>query len=176
MAEQDVELRGLRELQGFLGGLDDRVDDWLYETVDAGTFVAEDSLKANAPGSIKDLVGVDLPRFGPSGSIVTGEAYVDPDFEADFEGNGLSRGLGSSPADYPYYVDVGTGIYGETGTPITAFPGGVMGPIEYGGRMIYVKEIKGQPAQRYSDAAARDVDAFLDFRILSHSGKIVSER
>ncbi len=169
MADEIV-LSGLRELREFLGGLDDRVDDWLYETVDAGTFIAEDSLKAHAPGSIKDLVGVDLPRFGLEGSIVTGEAYVDPDVE-----EGLSdRGLGSSPGDYPFYVDVGTGIFGEFGKPITALPGHVMGPIEYGGRMIYLKEVKGQPAQHYSDAAARDVDAFLDFRILSHSSKIVT--
>ena len=40
-----------------------------------------------------------------------------------------------------------------------------MGPIEYGGRMIYVKIIAGQEAQHYSDAAHRDVDARLPLQI-----------
>ena len=169
----DVEITSLRELQGFLGELDDRVDAWLHDAVDDASRFAGERLVHHAHGSIKDLVAVDEPRPG-DGGIIVGEAYVDPDFKEDFEDDGLGRGLGSSPADYPYYVDVGTGIYGEFGTPITAFPGGVMGPIEYGGRMIYLKEIKGQPAQHYSDAAARDVDAFLDFRILAFSGKMVA--
>lgn len=166
--EHDVEVASLRKLHGLLDGLDDRVDDWLLEVVDAGIFHAQERLVAHAPGGIKDLVDVDLPRFELAGSIVTGEAYVDPDLDETSD----DGGLGSSPADYPYYVDVGTGIFGDVGTPITAFPGHVMGPIEYGGRMIYVKSFKGQPAQRYSDAAARDVDVMLGFRLPSLTSKI----
>lgn len=165
----DVEVRDLQELHDFLAGLDDRVDDWLREMVDEAIDLAGRRLVAHAPGGIKDLVGTDEPRPGDDGVLVQGEAYVTPDEDVDEQADGA----GSSPADYPYYVDVGTGVYGDSGTPITSFPGGVMGPIEFGGRMIYIKSHKGQPAQRYSDAAADDVDVMLGYRLPTRVGMIL---
>ncbi len=170
MDESEVEVAGLRELRDWLEGLDDRVDAWLHEVVDDAVELAGERLVSHAPGSIKELVSTDGPRVGDDGVLVEGEAYVTP--AIDEHGDNAER-PGSNPEDFPYYVDVGTGIFGERGTPITAFPGSVMGPIEYGGRMIYIRSSKGQPAQRYSDAAFEDVDAMLDFRIPAHSGRIV---
>lgn len=168
--ENQIEVASLRELRDWLDGLDDRVDAWLHDLVDDATDLAGERLVAHAPGSIKDLVEVDDPRPGDEGLIVSGEAYVTP--ALDEHGDNDDR-PGSNPEDFPYYVDVGTGIFGDRGVPITAFPGSVMGPIEYGGRMIYIRSFKGQQAQLYSEAAADDVDAMLDFRIPAHSGRIV---
>jgi len=168
--DDEIEVSSLREFRDWLDGLDDRVDAWLHDVVDEAVDYGGAQLVAHAPGSIKDLVGTDDPRPGDEGVLVHGEAYVIP--AIDEKGDNDAK-PGSNPEDYPYYVDVGTGIFGERGAPITAFPGGVMGPIEYGGRMIYLKSTKGQRAQLYSEAAADDVDAMLDFRIPAHSGKIV---
>lgn len=164
---EEVQLADARELDDWLRGLDRRVDSWLHETVSFGVDQAGRALVAHAPGRIKDLVETDPPpprRLG--GDVFEGEAFVDPDHER-YPGSG---GKKSSRSDYPFYVDVGTGIYGPSGTPISSFPGGVMGPIEYGGQMIYARSVKGQPAQNYSERSFLDVDAMVDLRV--HVGSL----
>ncbi len=155
-----VEVDGADGVTRWLRSFDQRVDHWLLDLVGDAVEHAGHSLREHAPGGIKDLVIEDEPQDLGSRSIV-GVAGVIPDVDEQT----ITGGLGSAPSDYPFYVDVGTGIYGEHGTPITAFPGHVMGPIEYNGRMIYIKSFKGQPAQDYSGAAARDTDAWLDVHI-----------
>lgn len=160
----EIELNGQKELVSWAKRFDAQVDSWLTELVDDAVDFAGQRLEAHAPGNIKHLVTTDGPRLEADVGWIEGFAGVLPDFDEDPSGQ---RGLGSNPADYPFFVDVGTGVYGETGTPITSIPGHVMGPIEVGGRMIYAKSIQGQPAQRYSDAAARDTDAHIPIRISS---------
>jgi hypothetical protein len=149
--------------------LDDRVDLWLRDLVDDTVGYTAGRLREHAPGGIDRLVTEDGGQFDPQLGIIRGMAGVLPDLEEEVE---HPRGLGSNPADYPFYVDVGTGIFGEFGRPITAFPGGVMGPIEYQGRMIYPRSIKGQPAQDYSGAAHRDTDLWLAGHIKTSSAKL----
>ncbi len=156
----NVEVIGGQEAGWWLRSFDERLDHWLVNLVGDAVEYGGQRLRAHAPGSIKELVGVNEPTMMEVG-VVEGTAFVTPGLDEDT----LSGGLGSDPADYPYYVDVGTGIFGEYGTPITTIPGHVMGPIEYGGRMIYVKSIAGQEAQHYFDAASRDVDARLPSQI-----------
>src|SRR4051812_20606121 len=111
----------------------DDIDDWIYELTDAFAQQAADRLRTHAPGAIDLLVDVEVAHetapahFQAAGGV---EPYIVP-----WE---FHRGLGSDPADYPIYVDQGTGIYGERRTPISTIPGHVMGPIWYRGRQIYV--------------------------------------
>jgi hypothetical protein len=131
---------------------EDAIDDWLYELIDAFAFEAASRLRHHAPGAIDLLVDVELAhQVGPGAFEAAGgvEPYVVP-----WE---FHRGLGSDPADYPVYVDQGTGIFGEKRSPITTIPGHVMGPIWYKGRRIYVQSFKGQPAQHFSDQSYTDM-------------------
>jgi len=145
-----------------LRDLDGRVDSWLRGLVGDTVDHAAGRLRHHAPGGIDALVTADGPRGEPQAGVVEGMAGVLPDLQEEID---HPRGLGSSPADYPFYVDAGTGIFGEFGRPITAFPGGVMGPVEFRGRMAYSRSIKGQPGQDYSGAAHRDTDLWLQGHI-----------
>jgi hypothetical protein len=165
----EVEVTGNEGLLEWAKRFDDQIDSWLTDLVNDTVNFAESRLRAHAPGKIKDLVTTDGPKFEVNMGWIQGFAGVLPDFNEDSLGD---RGEKSNPADYPYFVDVGTGIYGETGTPITSLPGHVMGPILMGGRMVYTKSIKGQPAQHYSDAAFRDTDVYLPLRIQSDIHKL----
>jgi hypothetical protein len=136
------------------------IDDWLYELTDDVAQKAGDRLRANAPGAIDRLVSIDLvEEVGPSSfeSI----AGVEQD---TFYGNS-DRGLGSSPRDYPIYVDQGTGIYGEKKSPIHTIPGNLMGPIRFKGRTHFVPSFKGQPAQHFSERSFIDTIGWTPFRI-----------
>jgi hypothetical protein len=144
---------GHREAQAKLLRASDDIDDWLYELSDAFAFEAADRLRVNAPGSIPELVDVQGSRETSPGNF---EAIggVEPDFSP---ATSFGRGLGSDPADYPVYVDQGTGIYGSRHEVIYPIPGHVMGPVFYRGRNIYIRSSKGQPAQHFSDASFRGV-------------------
>lgn len=166
-----VHVEGSEGLERWLESLDRHVDAWLVGLSDDLAGYAGDRIQQHAPGRIRDLVGIDRASRANLG-IIEAVAGVHPDLDKELEG----VGLGSSPADYPFYVDVGTGIYGEFGTPITSFPGGVMGPIEFRGRMIYASSIKGQPAQDYSGASYRDTTAYLPLRIAGTLGDIFDHR
>jgi len=152
----------------FLRSFEERVDAWLEDLVDDTVDHAAGRLRHHAPGAIDALVTSDGPQFEPEGGVIEGMAGVLPDPDETFV-----SARGSKRSDHPFYVDVGTGVFGETGRPITAMPGSVMGPIEWGGRMIYVKSIKGQRAQDYSGAAFRDTDAWLPFKIQESKSKLV---
>jgi hypothetical protein len=144
--------RGLR-------GIDNKIDDWLYELVDSIAFQAADRLRVHAPGSIPDLVGVDLTSEENVGAFEA-TAGVEPDFSLEDFGHGL----GSDPADYPVYVDQGTGIYGEKKTPITVIPGNFM-TFFVNGRRIFTNIVQGQPAQHFSQKANDDTMGWVPMRI-----------
>lgn len=147
-----------------------RVDSWLLDLVDDAVDYAAGRLRHHAPGGIDALVTSDGPQGEPQlDGVVEGMAGVLPDLQEKVD---HPRGLGSSPADYPFYVDVGTGVFGEFGRPITAFPGGVMGPIEFRGRMIYPRTIQGQPGQDYSGEAHLDTDLWLAGHIRTSASKL----
>ena len=147
-----------------LASLGDRVDRWLDDLVDDAVDYGARRLKVHAPGGIDALVVTDGPQYEPDVGAIEGVAGVTPDPVEESEN---PRGFESSPADYPFYVDVGTGVHGERGDIITAFPGDLMGPILYKGRMIYIRFSKGQEAQLYSDRAAEDLYLWLDERLVS---------
>lgn len=150
---------------------DSRVDDWLYQLVDSIVFHASDRLRLHAPGRIKGLVGVDLPHQ-PSTGAFEGTAGVTSDPSVTRRG----REGGSNPADYPVFVDQGTGIYSEAESPIYATPGHVMGPIFYQGKETFFKSFKGQPGQHFSDQSFADTVAWTPGKIELAKGELYAER
>lgn len=144
---------------GDLHALDEHVDAWLRDLVGDTVEHAASSFVDRAPGRIRDFVTSDPPQLD-RGSVIEGVAGVTPD---PLEGFVSKRG--SRRADFPLYVDVGTGLFGEHQRPITSFPPNLMGPIELGGEMVYLSQTRGQPAQDYSGEATRDTDAWLDSHI-----------
>jgi hypothetical protein len=156
----DSEVEGDERAKEYLVTTPKRVNDWLYELVDATIFFAADRLRVHAPGGIDSLVGVDLPHELEPGRI-DGTAGVEPDITEET----FMSGLGSDPADYPVFVDVGTGIFGPERREIFTIPGHVMGPISWQGREIFVSSFKGQKAQHYSDRAYEDTTAWLPAKV-----------
>lgn len=161
MAGNMTIVEGDREVQEWLVAEPGRIDDWLYELVDETSFFASARLRERAPGKIEGLVDTDLANE-PEPGLFQAIAGVGPDITEETFG----RGLGSDPADYPVYVEVGTGIFGEHGTPIETIPGHVMGPFEaFWGEMIYAKSVKGQPGQHYARQSFEDTVGWLPGRI-----------
>lgn len=149
------------EVKRWLRAGEGHVNDWLYELVDAATFHAADRLRALAPGSIGvELIDVELPHEAEPG-VIEGVAGVEPDLtQATF-----SRGLGSDPADFPYFVEVGTGVYGEFGTPIQTIPGTYPMAWESAGNLIFAWEVRGQKPQRYGERSFEETAGWLPARI-----------
>lgn len=131
-----------------------RVDDWLYEIVDGLVFYSAGRIKEHAPGGISELVDI-RPAHETVTHAFEGIAGVEPDITEET----FSRGLGSNPADYPVFVEVGTGIFGPVGTPISSIPGHLMGPIwdTAVGREIFVQVIQGQKPQHYTEDAFHEL-------------------
>lgn len=165
MIDQDETtiVTGDREVQHFLLTMPERVDDWLYILVDGALFFAADRIRQNAPGGIDALVDVQVPSVLSPG-VIEGAAGVEPDItEESFHG-----GLGSDPADYPVFVEVGTGIFGEVGLPISSLPGHVMGPIiGADGSFFFTSVIQGQPAQHYAEHAYDETVAWMPQHIVA---------
>lgn len=145
---------GKRRIRGVKG----KVDDMLYELVDAIAFHASDQLRIHAPGHISELVDTDLAtevephHFHAAAGVTPGESKF------------VSR-RGSRRADYPLYVEGGTGVYGETGSPILAVPRHLMGPIDFEGRDIFLSSIQGQHAQHYAERSFEEAVSWTPARI-----------
>jgi hypothetical protein len=149
----DEAKRGLRHAEG-------AIDDWLYEMADKVAFQASDRLIAHAPGNIDDLVRVDLVDQVRPGVFESKAGVVPATFPSY-----VGRGVTSDSAEYPVFVDQGSGIYGARRTPVVAPPGNLMGPIRYKGRTIYIKSFKGQIAQHFSDKAFDDTVSWVPAQI-----------
>lgn len=108
---------------------------------------ARDELLARAPGHITELVGLDPGHLAEPG-VVEAIAGVKPDVTEET----LGQGLGSSPADFPVYVEVGTGIYGPEHRSIVMPPGRIM-VFDWENRRVRTPYIEGQPAQHYAEEA-----------------------
>ncbi len=155
-------VEGDEEVKRFLSGADSLVNDWLYEVVDSLVFHGEQRLREHAPGSIKGLVDV-APAHETASGAFEGIAGVEPDITKATFGSGL----GSDPADYPVYVEVGTGVFGDVGLPISSIPGHLMGPITdpVTGRDFFLSEMKGQPAQRYAERSFEELVGWVPTQI-----------
>jgi hypothetical protein len=129
------------------------VDRMMSDIVDDITDHAGDELRAHAPGRITELVGVSGAHMEEPGAI-EGVAGVEPDiFGGQFDDGGVfSRGLTSDPSDWPVFVDVGTGEFGEFHRPIQSLPGHPM-VFPVGNIRIFTQKVRGQRAQHYSDRA-----------------------
>lgn len=155
----DVFVEGDREVKEFLEHGEQMVDLMLTDlTTDIANFAA-DRLRELAPGSIKGLVSVGAAHLGEPGAI-DATAGVEPAITSDV----FSRGLGSSPEDFPVYVDVGTGIHGEFERPIVSIPGNVQ-VFEWHGEKIFARSTSGQKAQHYSDQAYDDTLGYVPTRL-----------
>jgi hypothetical protein len=148
------------DVKPWLRSSHDQVNDWLYELVDSAVFYAAQRLRTHAPGQIDQLVDVTLPHEPEPGRI-EGVAGVEPDITQE----SFSRGLGSNPADYPFYVEVGTGIYGEFGMPIHTIPGTYPMAFEHAGTMVFAWETKGQKGQHYGRQAFEETAEWMPARI-----------
>lgn len=147
---------GDNEVKAWLRTEDHRVNDWLYELVDGLVVYADARIRELAPGSISELVELDPAHETATGAF-EGVAGVVPAVTEKT----LHVGLGSDPADFPVFVEVGTGIFGAVGHPISSMHPdhliGLMGPIPYLGREIFVSSIKGQRPQRYAGRSFDDL-------------------
>lgn len=149
------------EVRNWLRSSNKHVNDWLYELVDAVVFYAAQRLRAHAPGHIgTELVDVDLPNEHQPGAI-DGAAGVEPDLRS----KNFGRGLGSDPADFPFYVEVGTGRYGEHETPISTVPGSYPMAFNYQGNLIFTWHTQGQRGQHYGRRSYEDTVNWVPARI-----------
>lgn len=132
-----------------LKGLPGRINLMVADLVDDIADQAGQELIAHAPGGIPFLVEVHgVTALDPG--IVKATAGVMPDPGAGERPQ--HHGFGSDPHDYPLFVDVGTGVFGEFGTPILAAPGTKMVIPPGGGYpgKTFAHEIKGQEGQHFS--------------------------
>lgn len=150
---------GDEEAKAYLRAMPAQVDAWLSELVDDFADFAGERLRAHAPGRIDQLVDVahDEPGGGRSREAVAG---ILPDVTQE----NFSRGLGSDPADWPVFPDVGTGIYGEYHKEIQVIPGNVM-VFEHGDIRVFARSTRGQPAQHFSDRAFEDTVGWAPARV-----------
>lgn len=160
MAGNMVIVEGDREVKDWLIAEPSRIDDWLYELIDETSFFASSRIREHAPGHIDELVDTDLAHELEPG-FFEAIAGVEPEITEET----FRRGLGSDPADFPVFVEVGTGVFGEHGTPIETIPGHVMAFMGREGRMIFTGKVAGQRAQHYTRTAFEDTVGWLPGRI-----------
>lgn len=135
------------EAKAYLHHGDEMVERMLIDVTGDIAEHAADEIRTTAPGRIKELVSHDDPHV-PTPGVVVAEAGVEPEITEET----LGRGMRSDPADFPVYVEKGTGIYGEYARPIVMLPGIVM-VFEYHGHKIFTPYIAGQRGQHYTEHA-----------------------
>lgn len=150
-----VLVEGDKEAKAWLRSSEPRIDDWLYEIVDEVVFFAAERIRQHAPGGISELVDVNLADRTATAAF-EGTAGVMPD--ATETGRPHHHGFGSDPQDYPVFVEVGTGIFGPVGEPITSFPGTAMA-FMWGNREVFTTIVQGQRPQHYTEHAFEETVA-----------------
>lgn len=160
-----VLVEGDDRAKAWLHGAEPRVNDWLYELVDELVFHARERLQIHAPGGIDQLIDVRTAHETVTGAF-EGIAGVEPDITEET----FHAGLGSNPADYPVFVEVGTGIFGPVGEAISTIPGHLMGPIvdPHTGRSFFTQIVQGQRPQHYAEHAFEDTVEVTEVRIRAH--------
>lgn len=138
---------GDHQAQRYLLEGEDNIERMLVDLVSDIAEHAGDELRVHAPGSISELVGVDQAHR-PEVGVITARAGVFPDLSEE-NATGAVRGLGSDPADFPVFVEVGTGVFGELGEPIHSIPGHPM-VINFPDGKVFTQTVLGQPAQHYA--------------------------
>lgn len=154
-----VFIEGDDEVKAFLNAGPSILGQWLQGIINDTSDFAGGALRLHAPGHISELVGEDHSQ-GSVLAEMTAVAGVMPAIDEST----LSRGLNSDPADYPVFVDQGTGIYGEKGSRIYPIPGHVMA-FMHGGEKVYATSIAGQRAQHFSRSAFEDTVGWLPGKI-----------
>lgn len=175
-----VRVDGKKEAQAFLRSAEARVDRWGTRFVNNVAEYAATRLRAHAPGGIDALVTVDethLDAFGVLQSIAGVERDVSVGTLGFSSAQGFDSirnrtrmpGIASDPADYPVYVDQGTGIYsvGDNAPrkPIHALPGSFMRFIAADGRLVTTTVVMGQQPTLFSAKAAEDTRRHLPFLV-----------
>lgn len=165
MGNYELEIDNDDEVKRWLRRSPDEIDDWLYELVDAAVFHAASRLRALAPGSISQLVGVELPHQPEPGRI-EGAAGVEPDYMGPTT---PVQGLGSDPADFPFYVEVGSGVHATdpeaSHSPIRTIPGTYPMAWEHMGNMVFAWETQGQKPQFYGLRSYEETASWMPARI-----------
>lgn len=145
---------GADEVKAWLRTEGSRVDDWLYELVDGLVVYATARVRELAPGSISELVDM-VPAHETATGAFEGVAGVEPDLTDDGFAFG-HVGLGSDPDDFPVFVELGTGIFGPVGHPISTIPGHLMA-FEIDGHLVFAHVVMGQRPQRYAGRSFDDL-------------------
>lgn len=185
-----VQAEGVKEVQAFFLSAHARVDQWGKSLVNDVAEYAADRLRALAPGEIPALVSTDevhVDAFGALQAI----AGVEPDISRgtlgfssaqgfdSFLARSRMPGIGSDPAHYPVFVDVGTGIYsigpGAPRKPIHALPGSFMRFIAANGRLVTTTTVLGQPPKNFSRQAYAYTIKHLPF-LISKAGHPLDTR
>lgn len=156
-------IEGDDEAATYLYEGDEHVEAMLTDLVGDITDHAAEELRTLAPGTIgAELIGTDEPHLPDQGAIV-GVAGVLPDISEEMN-LGAIRGLGSDPADYPVFVELGTGIFGEYERPIQVMPGHVM-VIPFPDGKVFTRSIAGQPGQHYAERAYENTIQWIPGRL-----------
>lgn len=149
------------EAQDFLRGGSERINRMTRELVSDIAEHAAEEIRALAPGRIKGFVDFVPERF-PEPGTVEAWAGVTP---ANISSEGKTQvQIGSDPADYPWYVEAGTGEHGEFGTAITVPPGNVM-VFPYKGSTVFARSVKGQEPQRYVERSYENTIAWVPAKL-----------
>ena len=188
MSYEIIKIEGKREAQAFFLSAESRVDTWGRKLVNNTAEYAAGRLRAHAPGGIDALVSVNQTHLDAFGALQA-VAGVERDISMGTLGFSSSQGfddlrsqtrmpgIASDPADYPVYVDQGTGIYsvgdGAPGKPIHALPGSFMRFVAADGRLVVTTTVKGQRPVLFSAKAAEDTLRHMPF-LLEKAGHPLS--
>lgn len=152
------------EASAWLRSGNEHVMSMVTDVVDDIAEHAADELRSLAPGRIgAELVDVAHAYMSEPG-IVEAVAGVEPEITPDT----FTRGLGSDPADFPVFVDQGTGEFGQYRRPIEVIPGNVM-VIPFPEGKVFTPKIKGQEAQQFSERAWENTIFWTPVRLFSAS-------
>lgn len=147
--------RSVEEAREHFRGMGDRVRPALGDVLDESVRVGEQSAKLYAPkrtrrleDAISSVPAHDRETIG----AIEASVGVDPV-------DGYSDG---SP-DYPFFVNVGTGLYGSLKRMIEPVRAKRM--VFTDRQHVVARRVRGQRPQPYMDEAFEDVDSYVDARI-----------
>jgi hypothetical protein len=163
-------IEGAERARTYLLEVDERSDVMVSDLIDDIAEHAESELRELAPGEIGlELVGLRDSKVLEPG-VLEAIAGVHPDLNDALLDS--PRGLDSDPADYPVFVDQGTGVFGDRGKVIRMMPGHFM-VINFPDGKVFTKTVQGQPAQKFSERAYENTIRWTPRRLATmrlHSG------
>lgn len=154
---------GDQQAQRYLLEGESNIERMLVDLVNDIAEHAHDELEVLAPGQIgTSLIGLNRAH-SPEPGVIRAVAGVERDLsdEDALTGEG---GLGSDPADYPVYVEVGSGVFGPIGQPIRSIPGHPM-VIQFPEGKIFTETVLGQHPQHYAQRAYENTVRWIPERL-----------